>query len=262
MRSLFRVERAVRLLPTARAVVGARSIHWEDRPNEDWKGTPDFFSLKHREEISWVWPKPPLHPIFPRHRSHQPYFLKTPYSQPDAFVAPNASLIGDVYVGVRASVMYNCVVRGDRAPVYIGSQTNVMDSAVLHSVSSLANGLSPATHVGGYCTIGHNTLLRSCVIQNYCIVGDNCVVLEGSLVRSNSILEPGTVVPPYREIPSGQVWAGNPARFVRDLSDDEQDAFETSMDRLHEVTGRHADEFPEYSMLHVQAEKETEKLDW
>ena len=86
-------------------------------------------------------------------------------------------------------------------------------------------GLSAATSIGRYVTVGQSCVLRSTTIEHECIIGDKSILMEGSLVESQSILAPGTVVTPGRLIPSGQLWAGNPARYVRDLTKDEVSQF-------------------------------------
>ena len=96
------------------------------------------------------------------------------------------------------------------------------DNAVpLSELRTSPTGLSAATSIGRYVTIGQGCLLRSTTIENECIVGDKSILMEGSLVERQSILAPGTIVTPGRLIPSGQLWAGNPARYVRDLTKDE-----------------------------------------
>lgn len=82
-------------------------------------------------------------------------------------------------------------------------------------------GLSAATSIGRYVTVGQGCMLRSTTIEHESVIGDKCVLMEGSLVESHCVLAPGTVVTPGRLIPYGQLWAGNPARFVRDLTSDE-----------------------------------------
>ena len=82
-------------------------------------------------------------------------------------------------------------------------------------------GLSAATVIGKYVTVGQGCLLRSATVEDKVVIGDRSILMEGCLVESNSVLAPGTVLPPGRLVPSGQLWAGNPARYVRDLSKDE-----------------------------------------
>lgn len=82
-------------------------------------------------------------------------------------------------------------------------------------------GLSAATTVGRYVTIGQSCVLRSATVEDEVLIGEKCVLMEGSLVENHCILAPGTVLPPGRLVPSGQLWAGNPAKFVRNLTKDE-----------------------------------------
>lgn len=92
---------------------------------------------------------------------------------------------------------------------------------VVHACRTSPTGLMAATVIGRYCTVGQGCLLRSATIENECIVGDRSILLEGSLMENHSVLAPGSVLPPGRLVPAGQLWAGNPARFVRDLTKDE-----------------------------------------
>ena len=89
----------------------------------------------------------------------------------------------------------------------------------LHRTSP--TGLSAATQIGNWVTVGQRCLLRSTNIQDEVVLGDNCILMEGSMVESQSVLAPGTVLPPGHLVPSGQLYAGNPARYVRDLTVDE-----------------------------------------
>lgn len=82
-------------------------------------------------------------------------------------------------------------------------------------------GLSAATTVGRYVTIGQGCVLRSATVEDEVLIGEKCVLMEGSLVENHCVLAPGTVLPPGRLVPSGQLWAGNPAKYVRDLTKDE-----------------------------------------
>ena len=91
----------------------------------------------------------------------------------------------------------------------------------LHAYRTSPTGLSAATTVGRYVTIGQSCVLRSATVEDEVVIGEKCVLMEGSLVENHCILAPGTVLPPGRLVPSGQLWAGNPAKFVRNLTKDE-----------------------------------------
>jgi len=82
-------------------------------------------------------------------------------------------------------------------------------------------GLSAATKIGQYVTVGAGSVLRSCRVDDHAVIGERCVLMEGSVVKSKSVLQPGTVLPPGKLVPSGQLWGGNPAAYVRDLTHDE-----------------------------------------
>ncbi len=139
-----------------------------------------------------------------------------PKVHPTAWVAPTAVVVGDVVIGERSSVWFNCVVRGDVNYIRIGDGSNVQDGSVLH----VTTAKYPLT-VGDNVTIGHAVMAHGCVIENDCLIGmravllDGVVVGEGSLVGAGALVTPGTVIPPRSLV------LGFPARVVRELSADE-----------------------------------------
>lgn len=110
-------------------------------------------------------------------------------------------------------------------------------------------GLSAATTVGRYVTIGQGCVLRSATIEDEVLIGEKCVLMEGSLVENHSILAPGSVLPPGRLVPSGQLWAGNPAKFVRELTKDEASLQYLLYHTAHCCSATH-----KCLQLHVQAD--------
>lgn len=96
--------------------------------------------------------------------------------------------------------------------------------------------------VGKYVTIESNCTLRSCRIADYCIVGARSVLMEGSMMEAYSVLAPGSVLPPARRVPEGELWAGNPARFVRKLTEDEKEEIRTVADDVRRLAWQHAAE--------------------
>jgi gamma-carbonic anhydrase len=141
-----------------------------------------------------------------------------PFKTNDTFIAPSASVIGDVTNWDQSSVWYKAVVRADSThSITIGFSSSVGEGSVVKTLSGsaeLESGLPPDTHIGHYVTIGSGCILKSCRVDDLVVVGDKCTILEGSLVENHVILEPGTVVTPYQRIPSGQKWGGNPAAYV------------------------------------------------
>lgn len=138
-----------------------------------------------------------------------------PFTTNDTFIAPSASVIGNVTNWDESSVWYGAVVRADSHPITIGFSSNVQDRAVVSTLSpkvqTLKSGFPPVCHIGHYVSVGAASTLTSCRIEDLVEIGEKCVIGEGAVVESNVILEPGTVVAPYTKIPSGQRWAGNPA---------------------------------------------------
>jgi carbonic anhydrase/acetyltransferase-like protein (isoleucine patch superfamily) len=131
------------------------------------------------------------------------------------FVAPNASVIGEVLLFNHVSIWYGAVLRGDKSKIKIGHMTNVQDRAVVNTVTSLDSGFPSDVEVGNWCTIGHGALLTSCVVGDRVLVGQGAIIQEGCEVSSDSIIAAGAVLMPGTVVPSGQLWAGNPAVFKR-----------------------------------------------
>jgi gamma-carbonic anhydrase len=137
------------------------------------------------------------------------------------FVAPNAAVIGEVLLLEKASVWYGAVVRGDKSKITIGSHTNVQDRAVISTVSSLESGFPSDVEIGSKVTIGHGALLTSCIVGDNSLIGQGAIVQAGSVVGSHVMIAAGAVVLPNTIIPNNQLWAGNPAKFIRDVTDEE-----------------------------------------
>lgn len=134
------------------------------------------------------------------------------------FVAPSASVIGDVTIGRNSSVWYGTTVRGDVNKVTIGERTSIMDRAVIHVAKIQGNH---ATTIGNNVTVGAGALIHAATLKDLCVVGESAQVLDGAVVESNSIVEAGAVVTPGTVVPSGELWAGAPAKKVRALTAEE-----------------------------------------
>ena len=143
----------------------------------------------------------------------------TPRIDATSFIAPGAVLIGDVEIGAEASVWYNCVLRGDVNAIRIGARTNVQDGTVLH-VDSPRPGHEAGfpTIIGEDVLIGHLAVVHGCVLHDRAFVGLGAIVMDGCEIEGDAMLAAGAMLTPGRTIPSGQLWAGRPAKYVRDLS--------------------------------------------
>ncbi|KAL3156422.1 hypothetical protein ABBQ38_000733 [Trebouxia sp. C0009 RCD-2024] len=140
----------------------------------------------------------------------------------EVFVAPSAAIIGNVSLGHKASVWYGCVLKGDEGRITVGSHTNLQDGTVVRSATSNLGSQVSDTMIGSNVTIGHNCTLRSCSIADASLVGMDSTILEGVQVESGALVAAGSVVQPHTTVPAGQVWGGNPARYIRDLKPNEK----------------------------------------
>ncbi len=137
----------------------------------------------------------------------------SPTISPKAFIAPGVPVIGDVHIGEDTGIWFGCVVRGDVNKVRIGSRTNIQDGTVVH----VTRHTGP-TYIGNNVTVGHSCLLHACTIEDGAFVGMHATLMDGAVVESGAWVAAGALVTPGKRIPKGQIWAGNPAKYFRDLS--------------------------------------------
>jgi carbonic anhydrase/acetyltransferase-like protein (isoleucine patch superfamily) len=104
-------------------------------------------------------------------------------------------------------------------------------------------------------TVGHGAVLNSCTIEDEALIGMGAIVMEGAVVERRAMLAAGAVVGPGKRVPAGQLWAGNPAQFVRDLTEDEQEGFKKQAESYSALAAEHASEFPEFGTAYLQAER-------
>jgi len=197
--------------------------------------------------------------IFARHRPIMQFLGVKPFKTNDTFIAPSASVIGNVTTWDESSVWYGAVVRGDSHPISIGFSSNIQDRVVLNTLSvkvkRLESGFRPVCYVGHYVSVGSGSVLVSCRIDDLVKIGERSTILEGAIVQSNVILDPGTVVTPYACIPSGQRWGGNPARFVDNLNDEERDNIKSHAEKVHLAAREHIVEFLPVGNTYIHLEE-------
>jgi carbonic anhydrase/acetyltransferase-like protein (isoleucine patch superfamily) len=138
----------------------------------------------------------------------------------DAFVAPNAVLVGAVTVGARSSVWYNCVLRGDISDIVIGADSNLQDGTVVHG------SLDLTTSVGDRVTVGHQCLIHACTVGSRAVVGMASTILDGAVVGEGALVAAGSVVREGTQIPAGTFWAGVPATQKGDVSQAWEERFD------------------------------------
>jgi carbonic anhydrase/acetyltransferase-like protein (isoleucine patch superfamily) len=147
---------------------------------------------------------------------------KTPSIHPTAFIAPGCRIIGDVTIGAGSSVWYNCVIRADVNHIVIGARTNIQDGSVIHCDSpSESSPEGSPTLIGDDVLIGHMAMVHGCVLEDRAFVGLGAIVMDKCRVAGDGMLAAGAMLTPGRTVPSGELWAGRPAKFVRALSADQ-----------------------------------------
>jgi carbonic anhydrase/acetyltransferase-like protein (isoleucine patch superfamily) len=144
-----------------------------------------------------------------------PFAGHTPVVSDSAFVAPNATLIGDVTIGERASVFYGSVLRADLDTITIGESTNLQDNVTMHVDTG-----SPA-RLGARISVGHGAILHGCTIEDDCLIGMGAVVLNGATIGTGTLVAAGSVVLENAVIPPRSLVAGVPAKVRREISDEE-----------------------------------------
>lgn len=153
------------------------------------------------------------------------YKNHTPKISDSAFIAPNATKIGDVEIGENSSVFFGSVVRGDIAPVRIGNNTNVQDLSVLHQTPGLPLTLEDNV------TIGHKVTLHSCTVKQGALVGMDSIVLDEAVIGENAFVGAGSLVTGGTVIPPNTLAFGRPAKVVRELTSEDLE----EMKRINET---------------------------
>src|SRR5580704_81414 len=148
-------------------------------------------------------------------------FLGTnPVIASNVYIAPNATVLGDVSIGPGSSVWFQCVIRADINVIRIGSETNIQDGSILHVADRY--GLV----IGNQVSCGHRAILHACTIEDRVLVGMNAIVMDGAEVGSGSIIGAGALVTKESRIPPGSLVLGSPAKVVRLLTPGEQKGIE------------------------------------
>lgn len=146
-----------------------------------------------------------------------PYNGIMPSIHETAWIAPGAVVIGDVVIGAHTNVWFGCVIRGDVNTIRIGSRTNIQDGTVIHVTRQTG-----PTVIGSNITIGHRALMHACTVEDDSFIGMGATLLDGSVVESGAYLAAGALLTPNKRVIAGQMWAGNPAKYFRDVSADEK----------------------------------------
>jgi len=128
--------------------------------------------------------------------------------QENAFIAPNATVVGDVVLEKDVNIWYGAVLRGDNGRITIGQGTNIQDNAVLHN----------KTTTGKYCTVGHGAILHGCTLGDHCVIGMGAIVLSGAVLGPGCLVGAGALVTGKTNAPAGSILLGSPAKIVKTVT--------------------------------------------
>lgn len=131
----------------------------------------------------------------------------------DCFIAPNATIVGDVEMGDGCSIWFNAVVRGDVNSIRIGNKVNIQDGAVIHCTFERSK-----TEIGNNVSIGHNAVIHGCTLNDNVLVGMGAIIMDQAIVESNTIIAAGAVILAGTTCRAGSIYAGVPAKKVKDIS--------------------------------------------
>ena len=176
-------------------------------------------------------------PSAPGHHWQVPLFSfegREPEVSPAAWIAPTATLVGDVRVEAEASIWYGAVLRADFGPIIVRRGANVQDGSVLHG------GADPVTEVGEGATVGHLCVVHGAVIGEEALVGNGATVLDGVIVGRRALVAAGATVPPGMTIPDGMLAAGVPARLIGKVTAGGRQWVEANPQIYRDLARRHA----------------------
>lgn len=136
------------------------------------------------------------------------------------WLAPNATIVGNVVTGNDCTFWFNCVVRGDVNAIVMGNRVNVQDGAVIHCTYKKTK-----TMIGNNVSIAHNAVVHGCTIEDEVLVGMGAIIMDGAVIGKNSIIAAGAIVTQNTVVPEGSIYAGNPAKFLKNVSPDAAEVF-------------------------------------
>jgi len=164
---------------------------------------------------------------------------KTPQIAASAWVAPNATVIGDARLGDNVSIWWNAVLRGDNDPIHIGANSNIQDGSVLHTDEGVP------MHIGANVTVGHMVMLHGCTVGDNALIGIGSVILNRAVIGKHSIVGANTLIPEGKVFPDGVLVVGSPGKVVRELSEEEKARLQKSADHYVDNARRYANRLVE-----------------
>ena len=159
---------------------------------------------------------------------------------PSCFIEDTALVIGDVIIGADSSVWPFTIIRGDVNKITIGENTNIQDHCVLHVTHDgpYKTGGYPL-NIGKNITVGHRVTLHGCTIEDNCLIGMGSTIMDGAIIHSNTLIGASSLVTPGKELESGYLWTGSPARKVRRLNEEEIESIQYSAQQYVQLKNRY-----------------------
>ena len=155
-----------------------------------------------------------------------PYRGVMPTIHSNAFIASTATVIGDTHIGEDSGIWYGCVIRGDVNEIRIGKRTNIQDLTMIHCAER-----GQGTYLGNDITVGHSAVLHACTVEDSAFIGIQACVMDDCIVEKGAMVAAGALVTPGKIVKAGEVWAGSPAKKLRDINQKDLDFFEINRQR-------------------------------
>lgn len=176
------------------------------------------------------------------HHGHVlPYRGLMPSIDATAFIAQSATVIGDTHIGAESGIWYGCVLRGDVNEIRIGARTNIQDLTMIHCAE-----LGQGTYLGNDITVGHSAVLHACTIEDEAFIGIQACVMDDCLIEKGAMVAAGALVTPGKIVKAGEVWAGKPAKKLRDINDSDLEFFAINRQRYARLAAEYKGE--QYNM--------------
>jgi len=158
----------------------------------------------------------------------------------NCYIAPNATVVGEVIMGNYCSVWFNAVVRGDVHYIHIGDYTNIQDGAIIHCSYQVA-----PTKIGNYVSVGHGAMIHGCTLEDNCLIGMGAIVMDNAVVQNHAIVAAGAIVLENTVVESGYLYAGIPAKKIKPLDD-----------KLKAMLNRIPNNYPKYASWFMEEKSE------
>lgn len=155
-----------------------------------------------------------------------PYRGVMPTIHSRAFIAQTATVIGDTQIGEDSGIWYGCVIRGDVNEIRIGKRTNIQDLTMIHCAE-----LGQGTYLGDDITVGHSAVLHACNVEDNAFIGIQACVMDDCIIEKGAMVAAGALVTPGKIVKAGEVWAGSPAKKLRDINEKDLAFFEINRQR-------------------------------